>query len=134
MIIFIDDDRIYIPDYIDELNFRGYSVCQFHKMESTLLDKIVDIYEQGKIDLLVLDMMMPPDNLFKDRDKDDGKRTGIMFVEELEARMERKVDFPLMFFTHVNINNLDARYHRLQKEDYTPHELANEIEHILSKQ
>lgn len=134
MIIFIDDDRVYMPSYIDELDSRGYSVCQFHKMESTLLDRIVHIYEREKIDLLVLDMMMPPDDLFKDKDKDNGKRIGLMFVKELELRMKNKFDFPLIFFTHVNVNNIDDRYRKLQKEDYTPHELADEIEQILSKQ
>jgi CheY-like chemotaxis protein len=132
MIIFVDDDKRYIESYIEELRDIEYEVkheCDVDNAFKYLLEK----YQKKEIDLLILDMMMPPGEQFEDSD-DDGRRTGISLIHKLEKRLG-KIDFPLIIFTNVNIDSIDRKYQSyvLQKEHYTSREFADEIRNILDQ-
>jgi CheY-like chemotaxis protein len=129
MIFFVDDDRRYIKDYIEELTSRRYEVEHRYNID----DAFTEIIENHKkIELLVVDMMMPPGDLLEDRDHENGKRTGMLFVKKLEEEIG-EIEFPLILFTHVNIERLNTQCRRYQKEDHTPDEFANIIEKIINK-
>lgn len=129
MIFFVDDDRRYIKDYVEEIESRNYFVMHEHNIDDAF--KLVVKHIQD-IQILVVDMMMPPGDILDERDNENGKRTGILFVKKLEEEVG-EIKFPLIVFTHVNIENLIVRYLKYQKEDFTPYEFANSIEQILSK-
>lgn len=129
MIFFVDDDRRYIKDYVEEIESRNYSVRHEHNVD----DAFKSVVEHSQdIQLLVMDMMMPPGYILDERDNENGKRTGILFIKAIEEQIG-KIDFPLIIFTHVNIDNLDRQYHyKYQKEDYTPSDFADKIEQIIN--
>jgi CheY-like chemotaxis protein len=131
MILFVDDDMIYIQDYLDELS-DDYAV---HHENS--IDKAFEfiIENSQRIKLLVLDMMIPSGNLLKDKDNDNGRRTGRLFIEELKKKIDLTL-FPIVFFTHVNIQNLHSEvggiyFQKLQKEDFTPYQFSLKVIEIL---
>jgi CheY-like chemotaxis protein len=129
MIFFVDDDRRYIKDYVEEIESRHYSVIHKHSIDDAFKSAIEHIHD---IQLLVVDMMMPPGDLLDERDNENGKRTGILFIKKLEEEIGR-IEFPLIVFTHVNIERLDFQCRKYQKEDYTPDDFANKIEQIINK-
>jgi hypothetical protein len=132
MILFVDDDVIYIRDYLDELS-DNYPV--YHERS---IDKAFEfiIENRHEIKLLVLDMMIPSGNLLKEKDNDNGRRTGNLFIEELKNKIDLTL-FPIIIFTHVNIQNLPSivsgvKLHKLQKEDFTPYQFSARIVEIIN--
>lgn len=128
MILFVDDDRRYIKDYIEEIESRNYSVRHEHNIDDAFKSVTDHIHH---IQILILDIMMPPGELLDEQDNENGKRTGIFFIKAIEQQIG-EINFPLIIFTHVNTDNLIVRYQKYQKENYTPYEFANEIEQIIS--
>lgn len=133
MIVFVDDDKIYIQDYVEELRDNKYNVHHEHN-----IDKAFEFILENsqEIDLLLLDMMIPSGSLLKDKDNDNGRRTGNLFIEELRNRIDLTL-FPIIVFTHVNIQNLPSQvsgvsFQKLQKEAFTPYQLSLKVEEILS--
>jgi CheY-like chemotaxis protein len=128
MIFFVDDDRRYIKDYVEEIESRNYSVIHEYNIDDAFKSVVEHIQN---IQLLILDVMMPPGELLDERDNENGKRTGILFIKAIEEQIG-EINFPLIIFTHVNINILDGRYQNYQKEDYTPYDFADKIEQIVN--
>ncbi len=134
MIVFVDDDRIYIKNYLEELS-ENYVVHHEYSIDRAF-EFIIDNSEN--IELLVLDMMMPSGDLLKDKDNDNGRRTGNLFIEELKKKIDLTL-FPIIIFTHVNIQNLPAivigvKIQKLQKEDFTPYQFSLKIKEIITPQ
>jgi CheY-like chemotaxis protein len=132
MIIFVDDDKIYIQDYLEELS-DAYTV--YHEYN---IDKAFEfiIENSQSIKLLVLDMMIPSGNLLKDKDNDNGRRTGNLFIEELKKNINLTL-FPIIIFTHVNIQNISSvvsgvHLQKFQKEEFTPYQFSLEIKEIIA--
>jgi CheY-like chemotaxis protein len=133
MIVFVDDDKIYIEDYVEELQDNDYIVSHVHNIDKAF-DFIVE--NSQEIDLLVLDMMIPSGSLLKNKDNDNGRRTGNLFIEELRNRIDLTL-FPIIVFTHVNIQNLPSivsgiSLQKLQKEEFTPYQLFLKVKDVLS--
>jgi hypothetical protein len=131
MIFFVDDDVIHIKDYLDELS-DDYIV--YHERS---IDKAFEFIIQNRheIELLILDMMIPSGNLLKEKDNDNGRRTGNLFIEELKNRIDLTL-FPIIIFTHVNIQNLPSvvsgvKLQKLQKEEFTPYEFSLKVREII---
>jgi CheY-like chemotaxis protein len=133
MIVFVDDDKIYIEDYVEELRDNDYIVSHLHNIDKAF-DFIVE--NSQEIDLLVLDMMIPSGSLLKNKDNDNGRRTGNLFIEELRNRIDLTL-FPIIVFTHVNIQNLPSivsgiSLQKLQKEEFTPYKLFLKVKDVLN--
>lgn len=132
MILFVDDDRIYIRDYLEELS-DAYDVRHEHSIDRAF-DFIIENSHQIK--LLVLDMMIPSGELLKEKDNDNGRRNGNLFIEELKKKIDLTL-FPIIIFTHVNIQNLpslvsEVHLQKFQKEEFTPYEFSLKIEEIIT--
>lgn len=131
MILFIDDEKRYMENYVDELQRAGFTV-DFR----TDVDSGLAFLNQNKdrIRLLVLDLMMPPGNSFKNENTEMGLRTGVRFYENV--RMESP-DLMVVVLTNVSDQRIMERFeneqhcHFLRKEDYLPFEFAEEVMRIL---
>jgi CheY-like chemotaxis protein len=135
MILFIDDDAIYIQDYLDELEELPEKYPVYHERS---IDKAFEFIVKNSQDikLLVLDMMIPSGILLKEKDNDNGRRTGKLFAEELKKEKDLKL-FPIIFFTHVKVQNfqsevVDISLENLQKEDFTPYLFSLKVKEILN--
>lgn len=138
MILFVDDDTVYIQDYVDDLKDyleeRSDNCVVLHERTVDSAFKFI-IENSQEIKLLVLDMMIPSGNLLKEKDNDNGRRTGRLFIEDLRRKIDLTL-FPIIFFTNVNIQNLPSEageisFQKLQKEDFTPYEFSLKVIEIL---
>lgn len=131
MILFVDDEKRRIEIYMEELKLSKYEVEIKSDVDSALdfLDKNLE-----KIELLILDVMMPTGNAFKDVDTKYGLRTGISFYNKIR---NQNPTLPIMIFTNVSDEEVEKKISSdkkslfLQKEDFLPFQLVEEIKEFL---
>jgi DNA-binding NtrC family response regulator len=132
MILFVDDERRYMDSYTMELALDGYSVTSEQNVDSALLFLTKNL---AAVELLILDIMMPPGQSFKDADTWGGLRTGVPFFKRVR---ELAPHLPVIIFTNVSDNQLEEKFQAeancrfLRKEDCLPHELVETVRRILS--
>ncbi len=131
MILFIDDEKREMDSYVRELELSGYQVS-FQKN----VDAAIDFFEGNfrEIELLVLDIMMPPGEVFKNVDTEGGLTTGIHVYKRVRQRFPT---LPVVILTNVTDENIiesfrkEAHCRFLSKEEYLPFELVDEIKEVL---
>lgn len=135
MILLVDDEPRKMDSYILELKFSGYEVEFKQDVDSAF--KYIH-KNASKLDLIVLDILMPPGEITKNMDTNDGLRTGVCFLELI--RKELSV-VPIFIFTNTYIND-DPKFDKIIKEDKNikllyktdnlPFELAEKVQNILA--
>lgn len=131
MIMMVDDEPRRMDAYRRELQDTGYTVEMYSGVDHALADLEADV---RRIQLLILDVMLPPGQAFKDVDTQEGLRTGERFYERVR---NLRPTLPVVFLTNVSDPRLTKKYHRqhhcmvLHKEDYQPFELAEEVRRLI---
>jgi CheY-like chemotaxis protein len=131
MIFFVDDEKRRMEIYIKELRLSGYEV----EIESDV-DSALDFLGKNheKIELLILDVMMPAGKAFEDINTKYGLRTGISFYEKI--RKENST-LPIIIFANVSDEEVEKKINSncnslfLQKEDFLPFQFVEEIKEFL---
>jgi CheY-like chemotaxis protein len=133
MIVIVDDEKRYMDNYILELVLSGYN-------DRVRLETDVDAamrYIEGNlssVELLILDIMMPPGQDFDNNTAQSGLRAGVEFFDRI-----RKLSgsLPVIIFTNVGNAALASRFEQekhtwfMRKTDYFPHEFAHEVQQIV---
>ena len=132
MILFIDDEvNRGIKCYIEELEFSDYEVITKQDVDSAF-KFLQDNFD--KIRLIILDIMMPPGQLFRNHDTNDGITTGMSFYQKIRKISE---EIPIIIFTNYtgqevkNKIGIDENSIYLYKSDYLPYELVEKIQDKL---
>jgi CheY-like chemotaxis protein len=133
MILFVDDEQRELDSHRLELEMSDHSV-----IFKSDVDKALEFLEKNpdQVRLLILDIMMPVGESFKDA-RHDGLRTGIDFYDRIRARLPK---LPVIVFTHVADESVREKFNNelncwfYRKEDVLPHELAERVNDILEKQ
>jgi CheY-like chemotaxis protein len=131
MILFLDDEKRYMDTYKVELEIQGYEVSFKNNVDDAV--KFFDAHTNS-IQLIILDIMMPPGQSFQGENTSDGLRTGVRFYERIR---ELAPHLPILIFTNVSDERLAKRFEAeancrfLRKEDYLPHELVEVVRKIL---
>src|SRR5580692_7089942 len=131
MILFLDDDVAFLDDYCDELKARGY--------EGLIVSSTDDAFQimttrGDELQVVVVDMMMPPGQIFEDEETQSGTRTGELFYRKLRSIRQ---DVPVVFFTNRNTEQLDGAFREdprcrmFMKEELLPREFADMIADFL---
>ncbi len=107
IILFIDDEPWFNRGMVDELKDAGYDVIPITGGGSEALEVL---QLRRDIDLIVLDIMMPPGNSIAD--PAGGRRTGVKVCEHIRQKM--KLRMPIIFLTVI--------------EDQAVHDCLEEIE------
>lgn len=134
MILFVDDEQREMDSYYLELQI------QLSTNEVVFMKKVDDARKFFKeninqIQLLILDIMMPPGVEYKDVDTQQGLRTGVKFFETVRTESP---DLPVIIFTNVSDQGVAEHFIKqdkcqfFRKENYAPSELAEEVIKILS--
>jgi len=134
MILFIDDELRSMGSFIEELRF-SYDVTFKDNIDSgwEFLTKNYD-----KVELIIVDMMMPLGDQFKDRFKETngGLRTGHYFYKKVR---EKYSFLPIILFTNFSVDDelekiidKDKKSMFLHKPDWLPHELVEKIQGFIS--
>ena len=132
MILFVDDERRHTSDFVRELEESGYQIS-FQSNVDLALQFLEE--SENDIELMILDIMMPPGKRFRDVDTDEGLRTGVYLYER--AR-EIRPELPVIILTNVSDEELEVQFRReancwyFQKKHYLPYEVAHEVNRILS--
>jgi CheY-like chemotaxis protein len=130
MILFVDDEKRYMDSHKLELEMEGHTVSFHNDVDSAL-----GFFKENadSIQLIILDIMMPPGQSFQDENTGDGLRTGVRFYERIRGLAPR---LPIIIFTNVSDEQLEKKFQGdincrfLRKEDYLPHDLAEVVSNI----
>lgn len=133
MILIVDDEKRYIDNYMVELVICGYGD---EVMLKTNVDAALHYLKENLagIQLLILDIMMPPGESFRNSNAQLGLRTGVDFYERIRKDAP---DLPVIIFTNVGDPSLEERFASerrcwfMRKTDYLPHEFAEEVQKIV---
>ena len=131
MILFVDDEARWVDSLVRELTEK-YEVSFYRDVDSAW-----QCFEEfpDDIELLILDIMMPPGNVFKEFDTDEGRRTGIFFYEKVR---DREPWLPVIILTNVSDEEVIHRFRTekncwlFEKTDYLPYQIVQEVDQILT--
>ena len=132
MILFMDDEPT-TDLFYNELEERGLPVRRFDNVDEAwdFLDRT-----SKPLDLAIIDVMMPPGELFSDIEVSDGLHTGLEFYRLLRQRYPAVIIYLLTNLTQPivarTIEN-DRRAYLAVKTDRFYDELAEEIEELYRK-
>jgi CheY-like chemotaxis protein len=137
MILFVDNEPRRMEVYLEEFRLPEHN---YHIEIMTDIDSALDFFEEkhDKIELIILDIMMPVSSRLEKTKVNGGLRTGIAFYQKIR---ETNKDLPIIFFTNVsNLNNkeVEQEIHNnpkkiklLQKVDTLPYQLVKEVKEML---
>lgn len=134
MILFIDDEMRYIRSFVDEITEQlgGQQEIEVIDNVDDALAKIQDRDFANRIDLIVLDVMMPGRNSFDSSESSDGLRTGLKLFERLR-HLKRRV----LVFTNVGDPEVKRWFEDngclyIRKPDVLPHEFTEKVVELLA--
>lgn len=129
-ILLIDDDVLPMAFYITALRQKGYEVEQCSTPDSALdfLKKRAD-----SVKAIVLDIMMPPGQVFKNENTDDGLKTGLLLYNNLAHAYPM---LPIVILTNLMNEDVITQLTKkgisvLQKLDYPPFHFATYLHEVI---
>lgn len=133
MILIIDEEKRRLAPYISELESSGYEVHVAMDVDSAVkfLPGNLD-----RIELVILDIIMPPGTVFQDEDTRNGLRTGIPMYHRVRRDAPH---MPVVVLTNVSDPDVEKFFENesrcwfLRKEDYFSFELAQMVDRILAR-
>ncbi len=132
MILFIDDEKRYVKNYIEALEEVGFEVNYINNVGDAL--EFIKSEESKKIELIVLDVMMPSGKIFTNEETDEGLNTGIGFYKKFRDNFPNTKVFMLTNVTRENVREFfegqkDCFFDR--KDDIMPVGFAKKVKDIL---
>lgn len=134
-ILFIDDDRRRMRNYVDELVDNGFHVV----FEDNVDHALTTFRAQSDFDLVVLDISMNPGKEYKFEDTVGGTRTGLALYDTIRAE---RPDLRIVALTNVPnprvaehfARDSDRLWRLVRKPDVLPRQFASLVgEFVASK-
>lgn len=131
MILFVDDETREVRDYVNELELSGYDVTFKDNVDEALA--IFD-RELTEINLIILDLMMPPGTSFERTDTQMGLRTGVSVYKRIR---EKAPDLWVFILTNVSDEEVAKKFRNepkcrfLSKEEFLPLQLVEKVKEVL---
>lgn len=128
MILFIDDEPHYVEVYALELGDAGYKVQLVSDADAALA--FIEAYE-ADVELVILDIMMPPGRALAGAVTNKGRRTGARLYEVLR---KPRPNLPFVILTNVSDAEIEQQLGSepntrvLLKYECLPHELVEAVE------
>jgi DNA-binding NarL/FixJ family response regulator len=133
VIIFVEDQEETGDLYRDEMLERDLPVQYFDSVDKTWAFLLKS---EAKPRVAVIDVMMPPGDLFSDHDTADGLRTGLLFYRRIRERYPDCFVFLLTNLTAPVVKDAvreDPLARAIVKTDLFFDEVADEIEAAYHK-
>lgn len=132
MILFVDEEPRWVRTYIEALRDADYEVTH-----ATTVDEALVIFrtKMAVIELIILDVMMPPGYAFKDEDTVLGTHTGLFIFEKIR---EIASHLPIIILTNVTEPDVSQFFQSrsccwlLRKEDYDPFAVVDKVQDVLA--
>lgn len=131
MILFIDDEKRYVKNYVEELVEIGFKVNYINNVGDAL--EFIKSEESKKIEAVVLDVMMPSNGFFPD----DEVEIGIQFYNRFRENFPNTRVFVLTNVSREDVRDFfekqkDCYFDR--KDDIMPVEFSQKVYRELRKQ
>ena len=131
MILFIDDEKRYVKNYVEELVEIGFEVNYINNVGNAL--EFIKSEESKKIEAIVLDVMMPSNGFFPD----DEVEIGIQFYERFREFFPKTKVFILTNVSREDVREFFEKEKHCffnRKEDIMPVEFSQKVYQELRKQ
>ena len=133
MILFIDDEPRYVEAFRDELVDHGHQVTLIADVDKAITFLPVN---GAEVELVILDIMMPPGRALGDTDTKKGQRTGVHLYQELRTLAP---NLPFIILTNVSDpevkkdfeNESNCRF--IQKYEYYPFEVVDIAQEMIDR-
>jgi CheY-like chemotaxis protein len=102
MILFVDDEPGKVKSHMEALHFSGYEVKCVRDVDAALQALSLE-----RIDLVVLDIMMPYGAAFSGEATTMGTRTGVLLYEHIR---QRAPNLPIIVYTNVTDSQVADRF------------------------
>jgi len=134
-ILMIDDDKLPMEYYIRSLEKNNFEVKYFVRPDDAFayLDK-----EKPHIDIIMLDIMLPPGEKYRGKQTNQGLRTGIFVLEDLRD-YEDYSSTPVILLTNVRNPKTLAEFEESDllsiafKPNYPPQKVIELLKEMLSR-
>jgi len=141
-ILFVDNEQFFVLPYIDKLEMQGHNVYPYYSVAELL--KKLKKGEKPHYDVAVIDLMMPLDGPFSEKETLKGQATGVILAEWLRKEYPTLAKMPVAFLTNVERNTKagEAVYNKamelnrvewISKSDVLPSQLAARLERLVKK-
>jgi DNA-binding response OmpR family regulator len=133
-ILMIDDDRLPMQYYIRSLEKNNFEVMYFVRPDDAF--EYID-REQPHIDGIILDIMLPPGEKYKDEETNKGLKTGFFVLKDLR-NYQPYSNIPVVILTNVRNPKTLAEFTESSlikiafKPDYSPKKLVHLLEEMLN--
>jgi len=132
VLLFIDDERRRMEPYVEELTLSGYEV-EFEEN----CDAAWRFFRErmDEIELVILDIMMPPGEVGDQQSPGAGSRTGVSLFDMIRKTAPL---MPMLIFTNVSDPAVAKRFAKdnrtrfFRKAGLLSHELVAEVRSMLS--
>ena len=131
MILLIDDEPRYVEAYRDELAQAGYRVHLIADVDTAF----AFLGDQGaEVELVILDIMMPPGCVFRNADTEKGWRTGVHLYRQVRSTAP---DLPFIILTNVSDREVEKSFEKerncvfLHKYEYLPFEVTEIVQKMI---
>lgn len=133
MILYVDDEARRTQSYLDEMRLE---LTKHEIVYKNRVDEALKVFRENieKVELLILDIMMPPGISFKADDTMQGLRTGVRMYQ-----LVREINPSLLVIIFTNVSDPEVKEYFakesgcvfLRKEDYMPFEFVEAVKEIL---
>jgi DNA-binding response OmpR family regulator len=128
-ILLVEDDRQLSASLGDFFEYvEGWQVIRAYRPDSALkaLEK-----DRADIDLIVLDIMMPPDDAVENKKSDYGQNTGILLLEKLRPLTGDKIPIVVLSARQdLNWLKSEGKVQEYLQKTLTPEEIVEGIQRI----
>lgn len=124
-ILIVDDEKVALRYYVQELELEGYSVELLTRASEC--KRLLDLQTPTTADMLVLDIMMPSQGIYHESKTDSGLLTGLYLARDIRKLYQ---DIPILLWSAAPFPELIDHAKRLakglnncafiRKSDYTP--------------
>jgi len=97
-ILFIDDEEYYNELFIEHIDLRTEWELKHVKTAKDALDFLEK--HISEVDVIILDIMMPEDELLEPYNTGDGENSGLVFFEQYLKKIIKANDIPVVVYSN----------------------------------
>jgi len=96
-IVIVDDERVAMLRYQQELELEGYDVVHYDSVAD--IKPFLTTEKPDPVDLFIIDIMLPPEPVYSAEKTDMGLYTGIFLAQDIRKRYP---DAPIILLTNTS--------------------------------
>ena len=137
-IILIDDERVAMRSYWQDLQLDGYQVTQYVSTQE--VEAFISSNKPEEVDFFIIDIMIDLDPLYSSEKTDYGRLTGLFLALDIRKRYP---EIPIILLSNTSFDSVLAATKRLtsrlkdciylRKQDILPHELTEIVTNYFKK-